>query len=315
MKQICWIESGSMANDAKILALNECLDLPGSVQIVEGNGGLPKIQIHRASAESEIFLHGAQVTAWKPAGAAEVLFVSEKSHWEDGRAIRGGVPVCFPWFRAKADDPQAPAHGFVRTKDWQLESIAEVPGESVCVYLSTESDEATRRWWPFDFRLEYRITVGTRLKLELTMKNTGQAAFRFEEALHTYFNVGDVERVKVSGLNGVTYMDNRDGNRKKTQSGELRLSAQTDNAFVGTSGPVEIVDEVLGRTLKTEKRNSNSTIVWNPWRDGASSMADFGADEWRRMLCVEGGNILESAVMLRPREIHVLTVEISIATE
>ncbi len=304
-----------MSNDANIVALNEGLALPRGVRFVEGNGGLPKIQIRMASAESEIYLHGAQVTAWRPAGADEVLFVSEKSHWENGRAIRGGIPVCFPWFRAKAGDPQAPAHGFVRTREWKVESITEIPGESVCVYLSTESDETTQKWWPFDFRLEYRITVGARLKLELRMKNTGQSALQFEEALHTYFSVGDVERVKVRGLDGVPYLDNRDGNRRKTQTGDLRPSGQTDNAFVGTSGPVEIVDEVLRRTLKTEKRNSNSTIVWNPWRDGAASMADFGANEWRRMLCVEGGNIMDSAVLVGPRETHTMTVEISTTTE
>jgi len=304
-----------MANDARILALNESLALPGGVQIVEGNGGLPKIQIHTASAESEIYLHGAQVTAWKPAGADEVLFVSEKSHWEDGRAIRGGIPVCFPWFRAKADDPKAPAHGFVRTREWKLEALTEEPGGSICAYLSTESDATTRRWWPFEFRLEYRITVGGLLTLELRLKNTGQSALRFEEALHTYFNVGDVERVKVRGLDGAAYLDNRDGNRRRTQTGDLQLSAQTDNAFSGTSGPVGIVDEVLGRTLRTEKRNSGSTIVWNPWRDGAVSMSDFEADEWRRMLCVEGGNILDSAVLLEPQEAHTLTVEISTATK
>lgn len=304
-----------MANDTRILALNERLALPGCVQIVEGDGGLPKIQIHMASAESEIYLHGAQVTAWKPAGADEVLFVSEKSHWEDGRAIRGGIPVCFPWFRAKADDPQAPAHGFVRTKEWKLESVTEMPGDSVCVYLSTESDEATRRWWPFEFRLEYRITVGVRLILELRLKNTGRSGFRFEEALHTYFSVRDAERVKVKGLDGAAYLDNRDRNRRKTQTGDLRLSAQTDDAFVGASGSVEILDEVLRRRVTTEKRNSNSTIVWNPWRDGADSMPDLGADEWRRMLCVEGGNILDSAIVVGPQESHTLTVEISIATE
>ncbi len=304
-----------MANDARILALNERLAVPSGVQIVEGNGGLPKIQIHTAHAESEIYLHGAQVTAWKPAGADDVLFVSERSHWEDGRAIRGGIPICFPWFRAKVGDPKAPAHGFVRTREWKLESVTEIAGDPICVFLSTESDETTRRWWPFEFRLEYRISVGARLKLELRLKNTGHSELRFEEALHTYFNVGDVERVKVTGLDGAAYLDNRDGNRRKMQSGDLLLSLQTDDAFVGASGPVEIVDEVLGRTLRTVKRNSSSTIVWNPWRDGAGSMSDFGADEWRRMLCVEGGNILESAVVVGPQETHTLTVEISIAAE
>jgi glucose-6-phosphate 1-epimerase len=304
-----------MANDTRIRALNESLAIAGGVQIVEGKSGLPKIQIQTAFAEAEIYLHGAQLTAWKPAGAAEVLFVSEKSHWEDGRAIRGGIPVCFPWFRAKADDPQAPAHGFVRTKEWRIESIKEEAGGSICACLLTGSDEATRRWWPFDFLLEYRITVGERLKLELRIKNTGQSMLRFEEALHTYFNVGDVEQVKVEGLNGAASLDNRDGNRRKTQTGDLRLLAQTDDAFVGSSGPVEIVDEMHGRRLKTEKGNSNTTIVWNPWRDGASAMTDFGPEEWRRMLCVEGGNILDSAVALGPDEAHTMTIEISVATE
>jgi len=306
-----WVESGSMANDAKIAALNERMSIPGLAQIVGGNGGLPKIQIETASAAANIYLHGAQVTAWKPMGADEVLFLSEKSQWLEGKAIRGGIPVCFPWFRAKADDPKAPAHGFARTKEWQIESITKEPGDSVCAYLSTASDEATRRWWPFDFRLEYRITVGKQLKLELTMKNTGVSALRFEEALHTYFNVGDVERVSVRGLDRATYLDNRDGNRRKTQSGELRLSAQIDNAYMNASGPVEIKDEVLGRRLKTEKWNSNSTIAWNPWRDGAASMGDLGEDEWCRMLCIEGGNILNSAVTLQREETHAMTVEIS----
>ena len=136
------------------------------------------------------------------------------------------------------------------------------------------------------------------------------SALRFEEALHTYFNVGDVERVGVAGLDGVTYLDNRDGNHTKMQSGELRLSAQTDNAYVNASDSVEIVDAVLRRRLKTRKRHSNSTIVWNPWHDGAASMTDLGPDEWRRMLCVEGGNIQDSAVTLQPQETHAMTIEL-----
>jgi glucose-6-phosphate 1-epimerase len=302
-----------MTNDAKIAELNERVAIPGVAQIVSGRGGLPMVQIETAAATAEIYLHGAQVTGWKPAGTNEVLFLSEKSQWVEGRAIRGGIPVCFPWFRAKAGDPEAPSHGFVRTKEWNLESITEVDDE-VCTFFLTESDEGTRRWWPFDFRLEYRVTVGTGLKLELKMKNTGRAALRFEEALHTYFQVGDVERTGVRGLDGAVYLDNRDGNRQKVQSGELRLLGQTDDAFVGHSGPIEIVDEVLGRSLKTVKLNSHSTIVWNPWQEGAESMADLGADEWRRMLCVEGGNILDSAVRLEPGQAHALTVEIRFAT-
>ena len=182
---------------------------------------MPKILIEAKAASAEIYLYGAQVTSWMPAGADEVLFVSEKSHWEAGRAIRGGIPICFPWFRAKADDKSAPSHGFVRTKEWRVESISAEAENSVRVCLSTESDDSTRRWWPFDFRLEYRITVGAKLRLELVMKNSGQSALRFEEALHTYFKVGDVKRVRVRGLDGADYLDNREGNSEKIQRGDV----------------------------------------------------------------------------------------------
>src|SRR5579871_5571012 len=154
-----------MKEENEFLARNLRYDLPAGVRILEGNGGLPKVEIRTAIASGDIYLYGAQLTSWKPAGSGEVLFLSAKSHWEEGRAIRGGIPICFPWFRAKADDAKAPAHGFVRTKEWNLESITEETDGSICAYFSTGSDEETRKWWPFDFLLEYRITVGARLKL------------------------------------------------------------------------------------------------------------------------------------------------------
>ncbi len=305
------VEFRDMERDAKIAALNESFGLPEIARIVSGNGGLPKIQIETAVARGEIYLHGAQMTSWVPAGAEEVLFLSAKSNWSDGKAIRGGVPVCFPWFRAKADDPQAPAHGFVRTRDWRIESIAVEHSDAVAVRFSTGSDDSTKRWWPFDFRLDYRIAVGRELDLELTMKNTGASDLRFEEALHTYFNVSEVANVAVVGLDGATYLDNRDGNSRKQQSGNLQITGQTDNAYLAADA-VAIFDPAKRRSLKTAKQNSASTIVWNPWRDGASTLTDLGDDEWRQMLCVEGGNIMASSVTLRPGESHSMGVKISV---
>jgi glucose-6-phosphate 1-epimerase len=304
-----------MERDTQMEQLNREFAIPGVVRIARGNGSLPKILIETKAATAEIYLYGAQVTSWVPAGADEVLFVSEKSHWEAGRAIRGGIPICFPWFRAKADDKSAPSHGFVRTKEWRIESISAEAEDSVRVCLSTESDESTRRWWPFDFRLDYRITVGAKLRLELVMKNSGQSALRFEEALHTYFKVGDVEQVRVHGLDGAIFLDNREGNREKIQRGDVVLLRQTDNAYANANGMAEIIDPLLGRTLKTEKLGSNSTIVWNPWSDGASSMADLSEHEWRQMLCVEGGNILTSAVSLDPGQSHSMAIAICLAWE
>jgi glucose-6-phosphate 1-epimerase len=300
-----------MSTESRISALNEEFRVSGVAQIVSGNGELPKIRIDTPAASAEIYLHGAQVTSWKPNGAEEVLFLSAKSNWSDGKAIRGGIPVCFPWFRAKADDPTAPSHGFVRTREWRIVSVTTEPDDSVIVRLATESDEQTRRWWPFDFELEYRIAVGYELKLELEVRNTGHSGLSFEEALHTYFNVGDVEKAGVRGLEGVAYLDNRDGNRRRVQTGELRLRAQTDNAYLEATGDIVIFDPFLRRELKTSKQNSGSTIAWNPWQDGASLLADLRDDEWRRMLCIEGGNILSSTVSLRPNELHRMSVELS----
>jgi glucose-6-phosphate 1-epimerase len=143
-------------------ALNRQLGISGRAKVMSGNGGLPKLEVTTKSATAEIYLHGAQVTSWQPAGAEEVIFLSGYSQWEDGRAIRGGIPVCFPWFRAKAADPEAPAHGFVRTREWQLESVIAEEDGSVIAVFSTESDSSTRRWWPNEFRLALRIEIGSK---------------------------------------------------------------------------------------------------------------------------------------------------------
>ena len=296
----------------QISGLNERFRIPGIVQVMEGNGGLAKVRVTSPEAAADIYLHGAQVTSWRPFGAEEVLFLSERSHWQNGKAIRGGIPVCFPWFRGKSDDPKAPAHGFARTRPWTLESAASASDGSVTISLSTGSDDETRRWWPHEFRLTHQLTIGRTLQMALTAANTGPAAFRFEEALHTYFRVSDAERVYVRGLDALTYFDNTDGNRQKAQQGDVKLSGPTDNAYPQAHGPVEIVDPVLGRTLRTEKQNSATTIVWNPWREGAAKLADLGAEEWHPMVCVEGGNILGAAVSIRPGESHSMRVTLSV---
>lgn len=292
--------------------LNREVQLSGCAEVVSGNGGFPKMRLQSNSSVAEIYLYGAQVTSWKPDGAEEVLFLSDQSHWREGQAIRGGIPVCFPWFREKADDPNAPKHGFVRTKEWHIDSIGETTNGAAEAIFSTESDEVSKAWWPFDFHLEYRITLAQTLKLELEMKNTGQIPLCFEEALHSYFRVSDVARVRVTGLDRLQYLDNRDGNRKKTQAGDLLIAGQSDNAYQLADGTVEIVDPIFRRTLRTEKQNSSSTIVWNPWSEGAEGLADLGDSDWRHMLCVEGANILDSAVSLLPGEAHTMTIAISV---
>ena len=224
---------------AAIAELDRRLGIPGSARIVAGNGGLAKVAIATRDTAGEMYLHGAHVTSWQPRDAEEVLFVSSESRWEDGRAIRGGVPICFPWFGGKADDPSAPAHGFARTTAWQLESIERV-GDAVTVSMFTESNDHTKRWWPADFHLVHRATFGSELKLELVVRNTGGASLRLEEALHTYFRVGDIAKARLQGLNSVHYLDKTDSNRKKTQQGPIAIVSETDRVYLNTITPALI---------------------------------------------------------------------------
>jgi len=287
-------------------------EIPGIAQLVEGNGVLPKVRITSPEVVGEVYLHGAHVTSWKPKGKEEVLFLSSRSKFEAGKAIRGGVPICFPWFGGKADDPKAPAHGFVRTKAWQLESIMQAGG-AVTVSMFTESNEDTKKWWPAEFRLVHRATFGSQLSLELEVTNTGRTALRFEEALHTYHRVGNIENTRVRGLDGVHYLDKTDSNRKKVQQGEIAIVSETDRVYLNTGDAIEIDDPALHRRTRITKEDSQTTVVWNPWVQKARSFSDFAEDEWLRMICIEASNVSDFAIDLAPGQRHRMKALVSVA--
>jgi glucose-6-phosphate 1-epimerase len=287
-------------------------EIPGTAQVVEGNGGLPKVRITTPEANGEIYLHGAHVTSWKPSGADEVLFLSALSRWQDDRAIRGGVPICFPWFGGKADDPKAPAHGFVRTKSWHLESISEV-ANVVTVSMFTESDETTARWWPAEFRLVYRATFGRELSLELVVSNKGRTSLRFEEALHTYHRVGNISEARLRGLDGIQYLDKTDSNRRKTQQGEIAITSETDRVYLDTAEAIGLNDPVLRRATRVMKENSHTTVIWNPWVDKTRELSDLGENDWTQMLCIETSNVSDFAVALAPGQQHAMKARVSLS--
>ncbi|MGA7919195.1 MAG: D-hexose-6-phosphate mutarotase [Candidatus Acidiferrales bacterium] len=288
---------------SSIAQLDRRFEIPGIAQVVEGNGGLPKVQITSVEAAGEMYLHGAQVTSWKPAAGQEVFFLSSLSRWIEGQAIRGGVPICFPWFGGKKDDPKAPAHGFVRTKAWQLESIAQA-GAAVTVSMFTESSESTKKWWPGEFRLVHRVTFGAELSLELLVMNTGRTSLPFEEALHAYYRVGNVEKVRVWGLDRVHYFDKTDSNREKLQDGEITVVSEIDRVYLNTRDEIGLEDSLLHRRTRITKENSRTTVVWNPWVQKAHSLSDFADDEWRQMICIETSNVADFAVDLAPDQQH-----------
>jgi glucose-6-phosphate 1-epimerase len=296
-----------------VAELDRQLGILGVARVSEGNGGLARVQITGAFGAGEIYLHGAHVTSWKPANNDELLFISTKARWEEGHAIRGGIPICFPWFRGKLDDPHAPAHGFVRTRIWQLESIIENEN-GVAVTMFTQSDGRTREWWPGEFRLAHRVTFGSELFLELVCMNTGTTPFRFEEALHTYNRIANIQDARLQGLDSVSYLDNTDSNKEKTQRGDVTIASPTDRAYCNTQNEVDLLDPNLKRRIRLRKEHSLSTVVWNPWSEGAARLQDLGDGEWRQFLCVEASNILDAAINLAPGQEHRMTAVLTVGT-
>ena len=246
-----------------------------------------------------MYLHGGHVTSWVPRGTSELLYCSPNTAWQDGRAIRGGIPVCFPWFGDKADDARAPAHGFVRTKAWELVSLEEVH-DGVAVSMATSSGNDTRRWWPHEFRLVCRATFGSSLTIELVVSNIGESWFSSEEALHAYFRAGDAERVAVRGLDGTNYIDKVDRFTEKLQTGDVRFTGETDRVYLNTTHDLDVVDETMKRRIFVRKQTSENTVVWNPGREKSAAMSDLGVGEWKNFACVETANIGASAIHVAP---------------
>jgi glucose-6-phosphate 1-epimerase len=211
-----------------------------------------------------------------------------------------GILICFPWFGDKADDPKAPAHGFVRTKAWQLDPITQ-SRDSITVSMSTASDDSTKQWWPADFRLIYRVNFGSELSLELEIQNDGTAHLHFEEALNAYHRVGDVRRARLHGLDMVQYVDKTDGYRKKLQQGEVVVTRETDRVYLNTPNALALLDPASRRRVCLVKENSLTTVVWNPVANKAKSMSDLGYHEWTQFLCIETSNVAANAVILLPK--------------
>ncbi len=286
----------------------------GPVTLAAGQGDLPCLQVKTDLAEATIYLHGAHVSHFQPAGHDPVLFMSAKSSFADGKAIRGGVPVCWPWFGPKSDDPTAPMHGIARLQEWTVTAISQLPMSEIGITLELLPSDLSRQFWPDNnFHLEHRIRVGRELAMSLVTRNTGKLPFTVNEALHTYFAVGDVRQVSVTGLAGVTYMDKTRGMQRFTEgSTPITVTAETDRHYLSTESATTIHDPVLRRRITIHKTGSKSTVLWNPWTAKAKAMSDFGDEEWPNMLCVETANAADNAVSVAPAKDHEMQATISV---
>lgn len=285
-----------------------------TLTVVEGEGFLPVILVHGRYGSAAIGLHGAHILSWTPTGQEEVLWVSSLARFQPGKAVRGGIPICWPWFGAYPDHPDLPAHGFARLNCWELVETSLDEAGRISVVLTLKAQDDNIHLWPGASTVRYRIEIGTSLKLTLTTTNPGDMPVTISQALHTYFSIGDVNAVEVRGLDNCAYLDKTDGFRCKEQHGPVRFDGEIDRIYVGTDADCIIVDPVLAREILIRKQSSRSTIVWNPGPEGAARMNDMGPQGFRKMLCVESANVGDDRVQLAPGASHSLQVDYRISS-
>ena len=288
--------------------------LPTGVVLNTGRGGLARLSIDTDICAAELYLHGAHLCRWQPRSQPHpVLWMSEASRFESGAPIRGGVPICFPWFGPKAGDPSAPVHGVARISAWSLDSVALEPDGSVVVRLGLACGRHASTHVAHEFALAYELRLGHSLSMALTVTNPADVPVTFEEALHTYLAVGDVRQVSVAGLEGAAYLDKVDGAKRKTQADALiTIAGETDRLYLDTGSAVTLTDPGFGRRIRVEKTGSRSSVVWNPWVAKSKAMPDFGDDEWPGMICLETANAADNAVTVPPHASHTMTATISV---
>jgi D-hexose-6-phosphate mutarotase len=292
--------------------LNSQYAIRGVAEFMEGSGDLTRLVMAAEGAVAEVYLLGGHVTSFRPAGGADVLWLSRASSYEVGKPIRGGIPICHPWFGPLESDPSAPMHGYVRTTELGVVSIALTDDGGVTAVLGKRFDRPAGRDWPGDFELTVRVTVGRSLSVAVRTSNIGGADLVISEALHSYFRVSDVRSVNVTGLAGDDYYCKLTGETARQGPEPLTFAAQTDRIYKGSTGEMVLHDPGMGRAIRVAKRHSRSTVVWNPWIEKAAAMADFGDDEWPGMLCIETANAMEDAVTIAPGEMHEIETIISV---
>lgn len=278
-----------------------------------GEGDMPVALIDNGLCEAEISLYGGHVLSFIPNGEEDLLWVSSKSIYSEGTPIRGGIPVCWPWFNAHPTDSDVYSHGFARRNTWEVMDSATEEDGSTVILLALNGDKNTRKGWPHSYHAELTITAGEELKVELTTENKGDEPIVISNALHTYFSVADATKIIISGLDGCEYGDDVDSGKMKVQSGDITIAGEVDRNYRNTEDECIITDPLKDRKIRVRKEGSSTTVVWNPWVEKAKGLKDFGDEEYMNMVCIEAVNAFDDCRKIEPGENHTMGQIISIA--
>ncbi|MDQ7965383.1 D-hexose-6-phosphate mutarotase [Pseudomonas plecoglossicida] len=287
--------------------------------VTEQHGELNCWRISSDRAELLIAQQGAQVLSYQQVGEPPLLWLSDQAIFRQGKSVRAGVPVCWPWFGNLQRNPQAvqamyqgtpaPAHGLARTRDWQLLGIEEV-GETLRIEFELPEARGDLPGWPHDVELKLVVEMGADLTLSLTSRNMGNTPVTISQALHSYFAVSDVRQARVEGVDGLGYIETLAGWEQRQQQGALMFAGETDRIYLNTPQTLSIVDPHWNRRITLASSGSRSAVIWNPWTERAKELADMADDGWQRMLCIETANVWDDLVELKPGHSSSLAVRI-----
>lgn len=274
-----------------------------------GQADIPVIEIKNDQASATISLQGAHVLSWKPRDKDDVIWLSNDATFSAGKSIRGGIPICWPWFGAHESNDSFPAHGFARTVLWQVTDTQKLSSDETKItfrLLTNQLNENIQKMWAQETIAEYRLTIAKTLTLELTTFNKSDETITIGQALHTYFNIEDISNTTVYGLDGKTYLDKTDNFKSKIQNGPITINNEVDRVYLDTADDITIDNKK--RKIIVKKQGSNSTVVWNPWEDVATKMGDLGEAGYKKMLCVESANAADDTITIKAGESYTLLV-------
>lgn len=300
--------------------LNQQFAIEGHLQVIEGEGGFAFIKIHNDKADALISLYGGQVLSYRKAQQPDVFFLSDRAYYQHGKAIKGGVPICWPWFGNDPQNKGRPAHGFARNSLWQLVATEQLANGDTFVELQLSPNELSASLWPHEFLLSLKVTVGDELTLQLTTHNNDTQPFEITQALHSYFALESIDALRISGLENLTYLDKAKSNtgaEQKTQQGEIHIEGEVDRIYLQV--PEQITLKNIAPSLTAESaitlqsKNNATAVVWNPWQQLCEQSADLKPDDYQRFVCVETANAASDVISLAAGDSFTLQARISIS--
>ncbi|AHF70250.1 MULTISPECIES: D-hexose-6-phosphate mutarotase [Pseudomonas] len=277
-------------------------------------------RIRHGDAELLVAQQGAHILSYQVAGQEPLIWLNDGALFKQGKPIRAGIPVCWPWFGSLERNPQsvqamrqssepAKAHGEVRTLDWELLGIGE-DGDALLVEFVLPQAEGHLPGWPHNVALKLSIRLDHALNVSLVSYNNGSETVSFSQALHTYFAISDIHQIHIEGLDGLRYIETLENWEERQQSGDLTFVGETDRIYKDTPPLLSIVDPEWKRRVHIQTSGSKSAVLWNPWIEKTSKLADMKPEGWQRMVCVETANVLDDVVTLAPQDMHVLGISI-----